>query len=181
MTTRRKFLRDTAGASAGLVLGFHLTKKNAAAEQVQTAIAPRSMPGSRSRRTTPSRSSRANRNGAGRVDVAAMILAEELDADWAKVRSEHALTDPRYGQQGTGGSSSIRQDYPSLRKVGAAARAMLVQAAALTWNVPAEELKAEKSVVTHGGHRRRPRTARWRRAATLRASLAAQVTRSSQP
>jgi isoquinoline 1-oxidoreductase beta subunit len=93
--------------------------------------------------------------GQGVLTSLPMILAEEMDADWAKVKSEHALTDPRYGNQGTGGSSSIRQDYPSLRKVGAAARAMLVQAAATQWNVPVGELKAERSVVSHAATRRR--------------------------
>ncbi|HEY2824839.1 MAG TPA: xanthine dehydrogenase family protein molybdopterin-binding subunit [Gemmatimonadales bacterium] len=157
MTTRRKFLQDTAGASAVLVLGFHLSRKGAVAEPAQAAAAPAEINAwiKIAPDNTVTLIASESEMGQGVLTSLPMILAEELDADWAKVKSEHALTDPRYGQQGTGGSSSIRQDYPSLRKVGAAARAMLLQAAATTWGVPVEELKAAKSVITHAASKRR--------------------------
>ena len=83
-------------------------------------------------------------------------LAEELDADWAQIHVESAPADAKlynnlsFGTiQGTGGSSAIANSWMQLRQAGAAARAMLVGAAAKQWNVPAGELSASASVVTH--------------------------------
>jgi isoquinoline 1-oxidoreductase beta subunit len=72
------------------------------------------------------------------------IIADELDADWDKIRLEQALGDEKYGDQNTDGSTSIRQQFDLLRGAGAAAREMLVAAAAVAWGVPAAEC------VTHG-------------------------------
>src|SRR5258705_1178291 len=83
------------------------------------------------------------------------LVAEELDADWAQMRAEHAPSNPVlyknliFGVQGTGGSSAIANSYEQMRKVGAAARAMLVSAAAAEWNVPAAEITVEKGVIRH--------------------------------
>jgi isoquinoline 1-oxidoreductase beta subunit len=83
------------------------------------------------------------------------IVAEELDADWAQMRWEYAPADAsryansNYGIQATGGSSSIHNSWPQLRQVGAAARAMLVEAAAKEWGVPAAEIQVKKGVVSH--------------------------------
>src|SRR5436309_1147252 len=68
-----------------------------------------------------------------------MIAADELDADWKRVKIEQAIGDPRYGDQSTDGSYSIRAFYDAMRQTGATARLMLVQAAALQWKVPAAE------------------------------------------
>jgi isoquinoline 1-oxidoreductase beta subunit len=73
-----------------------------------------------------------------------MIVADELDADWKNVTMESApagdaYKDPAWGMQSTGGSSSIRHMYEPLRKAGAAARGMLITAAAREWNVSAKE------------------------------------------
>ena len=73
--------------------------------------------------------------GQGIRTTLAMIVAEELDADWANVRVEQAIADPKYGGQGTGGSSSTSGMYNRLREVGAGARHMLVAAAAQKWGV----------------------------------------------
>ena len=70
-----------------------------------------------------------------------MIVAEELDADWQQVEVRQSVIDAAlYGPQFAGGSLSIPMNYDSLRRAGATARAMLVAAAAKTWNVPAAEL-----------------------------------------
>ncbi|MEM9490461.1 MAG: molybdopterin cofactor-binding domain-containing protein, partial [Myxococcota bacterium] len=74
----------------------------------------------------------------------------ELDADWARVRAEHAPADAaRYGFQLTAGSSSIRNNYQTMRTAGATARHLLVEAAAQTLEVPAGELRTEDSSVYH--------------------------------
>jgi len=83
-----------------------------------------------------------------------MIVADELDADWKKVRiavapAGDAYKDPVWRSQSTGGSSSIRHMYDALRKAGAAAREMLVTAAANAWKVPASECAYELGVVRH--------------------------------
>lgn len=86
-----------------------------------------------------------------------MIVAEELDADWSKVRVEAApaaaeYRHPWFGVQATGGSTSVRAMWRPLRQAGASARAMLVAAAAETWNVKAARLRTEGgSVIGPGG------------------------------
>jgi len=77
-----------------------------------------------------------------------MIVAEELNADWSQVNVVQADTHPdKYGSQSTGGSGSIRRSYMRLRKAGATARDLLIQAASLKWEVPASECKAYMSEV----------------------------------
>ena len=83
-----------------------------------------------------------------------MIVADELEADWKTVKFEVApaadgYKDPAWGTQATGGSSSIRHMYEPLRKAGAAAREMLVTAAAATWKVPVKECEAIQGMVKH--------------------------------
>jgi isoquinoline 1-oxidoreductase beta subunit len=79
----------------------------------------------------------------------AMLVAEELDADWSRVKVEQASFDPKYPDMGTGGSSSVREGWIRLRQSGAVLRAMLVAAAARRWKVPAAELTTERSFVSH--------------------------------
>jgi isoquinoline 1-oxidoreductase beta subunit len=90
------------------------------------------------------------------------IVADELDADWAQMRSEFAPADAAvynnllFGPvQGTGGSTAVANSWLQLRKAGAAARAMLVAAAAQSWQVPASEIAVEKGVVLHKASNRR--------------------------
>jgi isoquinoline 1-oxidoreductase subunit beta len=93
--------------------------------------------------------------GQGVYTAIAMILAEELDADLAQVALEHAppsdklYGNPAFGIQATGNSNSIRAWWQGLREAGAAARAMLVQAAAKQWQVDPASCTASKSEVTH--------------------------------
>ncbi|HKO58045.1 MAG TPA: xanthine dehydrogenase family protein molybdopterin-binding subunit [Thermoanaerobaculia bacterium] len=82
-----------------------------------------------------------------------MIVAEELDADWKRVRIRQADLGKQFGRQGTGGSGSIRTMWKPLRTAGATARAMLVGAAAAKWGVEAKEIAVAKGVVTHGAHK----------------------------
>ena len=86
----------------------------------------------------------------------AAIVAEELDADWSKVVVEQAPANAKlygtpmmFGMQGTGGSSAINSSWTLLRNAGAAARAMLVEAAAKTWGVPAAEIMVSNGIVSH--------------------------------
>jgi len=101
-----------------------------------------------------------------------MIVAEELDADWTRVRVDDAPMDRKYGGQGVGGSDAIRSDWDRLRRVGATARALLINAAAAEWNVPASECDTAIHVVRHPAS---DRTARYgalaARAATLTVPL----------
>jgi isoquinoline 1-oxidoreductase beta subunit len=94
--------------------------------------------------------------GQGSYTGLATIVAEELDADWARIRVESAPANAKlynnfvFGSaQGTGGSSSINNSWPQLREAGAKARAMLITAAANQWHVPAAQLTVDKSVVYH--------------------------------
>jgi len=78
-----------------------------------------------------------------------MIVAEELETDWSKVRVRQGDLNPVYGGQTTGGSASVRTSYDKLRKAGAVAREMLITAAAQTWNVPRSSCRAESGAVIH--------------------------------
>jgi isoquinoline 1-oxidoreductase beta subunit len=109
--------------------------------------------------------------GQGPFTGLATLVAEELDADWSKVRAEHAPADLKLykntlmGVQGTGGSTSIANSYEQLRKAGAAARAMLVEAAAQTWHVPSSEITVERGVLRHAKSNRRGRFGQFAKAA----------------
>ena len=94
--------------------------------------------------------------GQGNHAGLAAIVAEELDADWSKVVVEQAPANAKlygtpmmFGMQGTGGSSAINSSWTLLRNAGAAARAMLVEAAAKTWGVPAAEIMVSNGIVSH--------------------------------
>jgi isoquinoline 1-oxidoreductase beta subunit len=78
-----------------------------------------------------------------------MILADELDADWKRVKLEQALGDERYGSQNTDGSHSIREFFEPMRQAGATARMMLTQAAANQWSVPVAECSANLHTIVH--------------------------------
>ena len=78
-----------------------------------------------------------------------LILADELEADWKRVKLEQALGDERYGSQNTDGSHSIREFYEPMRKAGATARLMLTRAAANQWKVSPDECKADLHTIVH--------------------------------
>jgi isoquinoline 1-oxidoreductase beta subunit len=89
--------------------------------------------------------------GTGIRTALPMVLADELDADWKRVRIEQGIGDKKYGDQNTDGSCSIRDFYVAFREAGASARLMLERAAAEKWRVPASECKAQLHQVVHMG------------------------------
>jgi isoquinoline 1-oxidoreductase beta subunit len=93
--------------------------------------------------------------GTGIRSVLPTVLADELEADWKRVRIEQAIGDAKYGSQNTDGSCSIRDFYDAMREAGATARMMLERAAAARWNVPVSECKAQNHQVIHTKSKRR--------------------------
>jgi len=87
--------------------------------------------------------------GSGSRTALPRIVADELDADWARVKIVQATGDEKYGDQDTDGSHSVRSFFDALREAGATARLMLVRAAAQQWGVPASECVTEPHVVVH--------------------------------
>ncbi len=87
--------------------------------------------------------------GTGIRSVLPTVLADELEADWKRVKIEQAIGDTKYGSQNTDGSCSIRDFYDAFRQAGASARMMLVRAAAEKWGVPASECKAQNHFIVH--------------------------------
>lgn len=98
--------------------------------------------------------------GQGTLTALAQLVAEELDCDWARVSTEFASPNENlrrnrvWGSMSTGGSQGVRGSQDYVRKAGAAAREMLVAAAAAQWKVPATECSVDKGVITHGATRR---------------------------
>lgn len=99
--------------------------------------------------------------GQGTYTALAQLVAEELECDWAKVSAEFASPNEHFrrnrvwGSMSTGGSMGVRSSQDYVRRAGAAARAMLVEAAAARWQVPAAECSVDKGVVIHGASGRR--------------------------
>jgi CO/xanthine dehydrogenase Mo-binding subunit len=148
---RREFFKVTSIAGAGFLLSFHLPwsgKLEAFAQSRQTAFAPNAwlrIDGDGTVTVTVAKSEM----GQGVLTALPMILAEELDADWSNIKVEQALADKKYGDMGTGGSTSVRTSWEALRTAGATARAMLVSAAAKRWGVPESACRTENSGVIH--------------------------------
>jgi isoquinoline 1-oxidoreductase beta subunit len=148
-TSRREFLKSSAAGSAGLILAFYLPSFAGAPGAEEARVEPNAFIAIDSNgdvRLTITRSEM----GQGVRTSLAMILAEELDANWSRVKIEQGDCDPKYGDMTTGGSMSIRSTWDPLRKVGATARDMLLTAAAQTWNVPKDECSTDgDSMVEH--------------------------------
>jgi len=84
-----------------------------------------------------------------------LVVADELDADWKRVKIDQAIGDPRYGDQNTDGSHSIRSFYDVMRQAGATARLMLIQAAAQQWDVAPSQCNTDLHAVVHPATGRR--------------------------
>jgi len=157
---RREFLKFSLAASGGLLIGFYLpgTGKLASAHESANAFVPNAFVrvGTDERVTVIVNHSEM---GQGVYTSLPMLLAEELDADWSKVGFESAPVDPKYnhpafGMQMTGGSSSVWSGLEQFRQAGAAARAMLVAAAAQRWNVDPESCRTESGAVFDTSNRK---------------------------
>jgi isoquinoline 1-oxidoreductase subunit beta len=145
---RRRFL----GQSAGLMVAFHIPfdagAQDALPPEVNAWVVVRPDD------TIVIRIARSEM-GQGTLTGLAQLVAEELDADWNKVTTEYPTPGTNlarkrvWGSFSTGGSRGVRESHDYVRKGGAAARMMLVQAAATAWNVPVAECRAASSVITH--------------------------------
>src|SRR5258706_9147792 len=156
---RREFLETAGVAGAGLVIGFHLPTAGRGPAAAAAPFAPNAwlrIGADESVLVVVDRSEM----GQGVTTSLPMLLAEELEADWSKIRIESAPADkayinPMFGMQGTGGSTSVRAAFTPLRKAGAAAREMLVSAAAETWGDDKAACRAEQGAVIHTPSNRR--------------------------
>lgn len=155
---RRQFLKQSLTVGAGLVIGFHLPTRSAIAQPPQgPAAAP--PPPNAFVRVAPDNSitvlSKHTEMGQGVYTGLATMVADELDADWAQMKVEAAPANVELyrhlmlGIQGTGGSMSVPNAWMQYRTVGATARAMLINAAAKAWKVPAAEITTSKGVLSH--------------------------------
>ena len=159
---RRKFIRTSAALAGSLVIGFWLPEgaRNARAQAPQAA-----------KKIPPNAFLRIGSDGSVTVMVKhlefgqgvttslPMLLCEELECDWTKVRYELAPAAPEYahtafGVQMTGGSSSVWNSYDQLRTAGAQGRTMLLQAAANQWKVPLSQVRAQNGFAIGPGGRK---------------------------
>lgn len=157
--SRRKFLKSSAALMGGLVIGFYLPAKAGRAYAADAPPKPVYPPnafvhiGADDSITVICNKSEM---GQGVYTSLPMLIAEELEADWSKIRVESAPVGAVYnhttfGMQITGGSSSIPSSWEQLRRVGASARILLIRAAAQQWNVPEAECRAENGQIIHAG------------------------------
>ena len=175
--TRRHFLKITAVAGGGLVLTISLPgcrPKSGAAPTAGGPIDPGVFVRINPDNTVVITITKSEMGQGIRTSLA-MLVAEDLDADWNQVRVEQASFAPKYGEMGTGGSSSVLSNWKRLREAGAALKGMLVAAAAKDWGVDPKDCRAENSFVIHpASDRRTPYGALAAKAAAL--SLPNQVT-----
>src|SRR5205085_9669856 len=132
--TRRSFLKTGAAAAGGLVLGFYLPEKDGL--EAQAVVGKLNAYVRVGTDDTVTLYIHKAEMGQGTVTSLSMLLAEELECDWKKIRTEFPGVEAAYGpMMGVFGSLSIRTSWNPLRKAGASAREMLVAAAAQKWGV----------------------------------------------
>jgi isoquinoline 1-oxidoreductase subunit beta len=149
---RRSFLKAGVGGAAGLVVGFYLPGRLEATVPAPAAALNAWMRISTANEVTIVIDK--SEMGQGILTALCMIAAEELDCDWKSIHTEFAPAakeyfNPAFGMQGTGGSSSVRSSWDPMRKAGAAARDMLLQAAATRWKVDKSACRTENGVIYH--------------------------------
>jgi isoquinoline 1-oxidoreductase subunit beta len=158
--SRRRFIVGSAAAGGGLAIGLHV---DFAAAQEARGAAPAEINlwvAIRPDETCVVRIARAEM-GQGTLTGLAQLVAEELECDWSKVTTEpitpgrNLASKRAWGEMGTGGSRGIRTSQDYVRQGGAAARMMLLQAAADGWNVPVSEVTVDKGVISHAGSGRK--------------------------
>ncbi|MFG6428558.1 xanthine dehydrogenase family protein molybdopterin-binding subunit [Roseateles sp. LYH14W] len=150
---RRSFLHTTTAAAGGLMVGFHvpgLAQAGAATPELNAWV--QILPDE----TVVIRIARSEM-GQGTLTGLAQLVAEELECDWAKVKTEYPTPGQNlarnraWGSMSTGGSRGVRESHEYVRKGGALARALLIQAAANQWNVAVVECATSSGWVTHAG------------------------------
>ncbi|MGC2203131.1 MAG: molybdopterin cofactor-binding domain-containing protein, partial [Stellaceae bacterium] len=152
--SRRFFLTTAASAAGGVAFGFRLPVGDGPAEAAASAAEVNAWVVIQPDDAVIIRVARSEM-GQGITTSLPMLVAEELQCDWSKVRAEFPSPEDNlrrkraWGDMSTGGSRSVRTSQEYLRKAGAAAREMLVAAAAAQWNVPAAECQAANSIITH--------------------------------
>ncbi len=151
---RRGFLKFSALAGSGLVLGFYLKSAGQAlgADVVKPVAGTEFKPNAFIRIAPDGVVTLVSKQpeiGQGIKTSLPMIIAEELEVNWKDVVIVQGDLDPAYGGQSAGGSRSTPNNYNEFHRLGATARTMLVEAAALTWGVPASECFAADSAVHH--------------------------------
>ncbi|HEX4945028.1 MAG TPA: molybdopterin cofactor-binding domain-containing protein, partial [Usitatibacteraceae bacterium] len=160
--SRRQFIVRSAAAGGGLALGFHLPFGIGAAEAASPAANGTEINAwvmIRADDTCVVRIARSEM-GQGTLTGLAQLVAEELECDWKKVTTENITAGRNYaakrtwGDMSTGGSRGIRTSQDYVRRGGATARLMLLQAAAERWNVPVSELTVADGVITHAASKR---------------------------
>jgi isoquinoline 1-oxidoreductase beta subunit len=146
--SRRNFLFASAALGGGLYLGLSPERADAAeAGQLNAWVVIPATGRIRIMASNPE-------VGQGIRTSLPMVIAEEVDADWAAVEIVPTLADTKiYGRQVAGGSQAMPTQYEPMRRVGAAARGMILQAAASAWSVPVGELSTDKGHVVHGKKR----------------------------
>jgi isoquinoline 1-oxidoreductase beta subunit len=168
--TRRSFISVSAAATGGLLVALRSVPLGAQM-QMPAATGPLGFPTDYIQIDPDDRVliwSAQPEMGEGTRTSLPMLIAEELDADWARIRIDDAPLDRKYGGQGVGGSDAIRSDWDNLRRIGATARALLIASAAAEWNVPAAACDTATHVVRHRASGREARYgALAARAATL--------------
>ncbi len=153
VVNRRDFLKRGAAGGAALIVGFHLAPR-AFADQAKDQEEKTPNPFDAWVRITPDDRVTLvlgkSEMGQGVFTALPMILAEELSVDWKQVHVEQAPTNPKIYDLGTGGSGSVAGSWLPLRQAGAAAREMLIAAAAKRWEVGTDTCKAKNGFVVHG-------------------------------
>jgi isoquinoline 1-oxidoreductase beta subunit len=145
---RRGFLKAGAATAGGLMLGFYLPESSKLQAQNAAGDAKLNAFVHVASDDTVTLFLHKSEMGQGVVTSLSQLLGEELECDWNKIRTRFAGVDPAYGPlMGTFGSQSIRTTWEPLRKAGASAREMLIQAAAQKWGVDRTRCRAENNAV----------------------------------
>ena len=145
--TRRNFLQVTTVAGGGMLLGY--VQPQALAQEPKPAPLDPMLFIKIAGDGSVTLLSRNPEIGQGIRNMLPMLIAEELEIDWKTVKVEQADYDPKYGIQWTGGSRAVSNNWLPMQQVGAAARQMLISAAAKKWNVPEKECYAQHGRVYH--------------------------------
>src|SRR6185312_4402715 len=145
-TSRRDFLKT---AAAGLVIGFCLPDRKLDAQSAAGSPAKVNTWIRIGTDDSVTLMIHKSEMGQGTVTSLSQLLAEELECDWKKIRTEFPGIDPAFGLQGVFGSMSIRSGWGPLRNAGAQAREMLLQAAAQRWNIDKSLCRASDGVITN--------------------------------